>query len=46
LIGKIFLGTTSANFRFVGKGKMVVAAETKLYYVTLEAEGADPKGEF
>jgi len=30
----------------VGKGKMVVAAETKLYYVTLEAEGADPKGEF
>jgi len=46
LIGKIFLGTTAANFRFAGKGRMVIAAETKLYYVTLAAEGADPKDQF
>lgn len=46
LIGKIFLGTTSANFRFAGKGRMVIAAETKLYYVELAAEGVDPKDQF
>jgi len=46
LIGKIFLGSTSANFRFAGKGRMVIAAETKLYYVELAAEGADPKDQF
>ncbi|KAK6903590.1 hypothetical protein I203_107095 [Kwoniella mangroviensis CBS 8507] len=41
LLGKIWLGTTSANFQFAGKGRMVICAETKLYYVTLGAEGAD-----
>ena len=40
LIGKIFLGTGVANFNFAGKGKMVICAETKLYYATLGAEGA------
>lgn len=40
LLGKIFLGETSANFAFAGKGRMVVCAETKLYYVELKAEGA------
>lgn len=46
LIGKIFLGATSANFRFAGKGRMVIAAETKLYYVTLAAGAADPVSEY
>ena len=40
LIGKIFLGTGVANFQFAGKGRMVICAETELYYVTLAAEGA------
>ncbi|KAJ9499454.1 hypothetical protein LTR99_009622 [Exophiala xenobiotica] len=40
LLGKIFLGTTSANFNFAGKGRMVICAETELFYVTLAAEGA------
>ncbi|KIW69747.1 hypothetical protein PV04_05605 [Phialophora macrospora] len=40
LLGKIFLGTTSANFNFAGKGRMVICAETELYYATLAAEGA------
>ncbi|RVX69668.1 hypothetical protein B0A52_06732 [Exophiala mesophila] len=40
LLGKIFVGSTSANFNFAGKGRMVIAAETQLYYVTLAAEGA------
>ncbi|WVR04707.1 hypothetical protein IAU60_001718 [Kwoniella sp. DSM 27419] len=41
LLGKIWLGTTSANFQFAGQGRMVICAETKLYYVTLGATGAD-----
>ncbi|KAF3390628.1 hypothetical protein F1880_009114 [Penicillium rolfsii] len=39
LIGKIYLGTTSANFNFAGKGRMVIGAETELYYATLAADG-------
>ena len=39
LLGKIFLGQTSANFAFAGKGRMVIAAETELFYVTLAAAG-------
>ncbi|KAL8294805.1 hypothetical protein RB600_000663 [Gaeumannomyces tritici] len=40
LIGKIFIGTGVANFAFAGKGRMVICAETKLFYATLGAEGA------
>lgn len=40
LLGKIFLGETSANFQFAGTGRMVICAETRLYYVTLAASGA------
>lgn len=40
LLGKIYLGEGSANFQFAGKGRMVICAETRLYYVTLGAEGA------
>lgn len=41
LIGRIYLGTASANFQFAGQGRMVICAETELYYVTLGATGAD-----
>ncbi|CAK7217699.1 hypothetical protein SBRCBS47491_003259 [Sporothrix bragantina] len=40
LLGKIYLGTGVANFQFMGTGRMVVCAETELYYVTLAATGA------
>ncbi|KAL2864278.1 SMP-30/gluconolactonase/LRE family protein [Aspergillus lucknowensis] len=39
LIGKIYVGTTSANFNFAGDGRMVICAETSLYYATLAASG-------
>ncbi|KAI0485131.1 hypothetical protein GGR56DRAFT_616961 [Xylariaceae sp. FL0804] len=39
LLGKIYLGTTSANFAFAGTGRMVICAETSLYYATLAASG-------
>lgn len=39
LIGKIFLGSTTANFQFVGDGRMVICAETDLYYATVAADG-------
>lgn len=40
LIGKIHVGSTSANFNFAGKGRMVICAETDLYYATLAASGS------
>ena len=40
LLGKIYLGTTSANFQFAGKGRMVILGEKNLYYATLAAEGS------
>ncbi|KAL2204474.1 calcium-dependent phosphotriesterase [Sarocladium strictum] len=39
-LGKIFTGELVANFQFAGKGRMVILAETKLFYATLGAEGA------
>ncbi|KAF4840095.1 Gluconolactonase [Colletotrichum siamense] len=39
LIGKIYTGTTAANFQFAGNGRMVVTGQTKLFYVTLAASG-------
>ncbi|RYP16711.1 hypothetical protein DL765_004947 [Monosporascus sp. GIB2] len=39
LIGKIYLGRTSANFNFAGDGRMVICAGTNLYYATLAASG-------
>ncbi|KAE9566902.1 Gluconolactonase [Colletotrichum fructicola] len=41
LIGKIYTGTTAANFQFAGNGRMVVTGQTKLFYVTLTASGVD-----
>ncbi|KAJ6041050.1 hypothetical protein N7499_001228 [Penicillium canescens] len=39
LIGKIYVGSTTANFNFAGVGRMVICAETDLYYATLAAAG-------
>ncbi|KAF5002725.1 hypothetical protein FGRMN_121 [Fusarium graminum] len=39
LIGKIYTGTTAANFQFAGKGRMIVTGQTKLFYITIAAEG-------
>ncbi|KAH8898053.1 calcium-dependent phosphotriesterase [Thozetella sp. PMI_491] len=39
LLGKIYTGRTSANFQFVGGGRMVIGGETQLFYATLAAEG-------
>lgn len=44
LIGKIFLGTLSANMIFTGKGTMVICAETELFFVEFDAEGQDLAG--
>ncbi|ODO08633.1 gluconolactonase [Cryptococcus wingfieldii CBS 7118] len=43
LIGKIYLGETSANFAFAGDGKLVICAETHLFYATLAAKTWDPE---
>ncbi|EFX04369.1 evolved d-pantonohydrolase [Grosmannia clavigera kw1407] len=40
LLGKIFLGTGAANFQFAGSGRMIICAETQLYYATLAATGS------
>ncbi|KAF5392812.1 hypothetical protein D9757_000942 [Collybiopsis confluens] len=39
LIGKFFLGTTSANFVFAGKGRLVILAETEIYLAKIAAGG-------
>lgn len=39
LLGKFFLGTTSANLIFAGKGRLVILAETAVYLVELKAGG-------
>lgn len=45
LIGKIYLGGTSANFQFAGDGRMVICAETKLFYATFNASGYSVEGQ-
>ncbi|KAK4124749.1 calcium-dependent phosphotriesterase [Parathielavia appendiculata] len=42
LLGKIYVGNAVPNFQFAGLGRMVILAETELYYATLAAEGAFP----
>lgn len=41
LLGKFFLGTTSANMAFAGKGRLVIMAETAVYLAQIAAEGLD-----
>ncbi|KAK5993096.1 Lactonohydrolase oryL-like protein [Cladobotryum mycophilum] len=40
LLGKIFVGDVAANFQFAGNGRMIICAETHLYFATLAAKGA------
>jgi gluconolactonase len=46
LIGKFFLGTTSSNFIFAGKGRVVILALTKIYLAQIDVtvEGIDLSG--
>ncbi|KAI0320022.1 calcium-dependent phosphotriesterase [Amylostereum chailletii] len=41
LLGKFFLGTTSANMAFAGKGRLMILAETAVYQANIAAEGLD-----
>ncbi|KII85411.1 hypothetical protein PLICRDRAFT_115744 [Plicaturopsis crispa FD-325 SS-3] len=41
LIGKFFLGTTSANMAFAGPGRLVILAETNVYLARIAANGFD-----
>ncbi|TDL15368.1 D-lactonohydrolase-like protein [Rickenella mellea] len=41
LLGKIFLGTTSANMAFAGKGRLVILAETAVYLANIAATGVN-----
>ena len=41
LIGKFFLGTTSANMIFAGKGRLVIMGETAVYLANIAASGLD-----
>lgn len=42
LLGKFFLGTTSSNLVFAGKGKLVMMGETAVYLVEgMISEGLD-----
>jgi gluconolactonase len=38
LLGKIFLGSTSANFIFAGDGRLVILAETKIFLANIAAQ--------
>ena len=46
LIGKLFLNHWVANFRWASGGRMVITAQTKLYYATIAAEGSDPEDQY
>ncbi|THG95123.1 hypothetical protein EW026_g6471 [Hermanssonia centrifuga] len=41
LIGKFFLGSSSSEMLFIGNGRLIILAETKIYMVSLAAEGLD-----
>ncbi|KAI0789017.1 D-lactonohydrolase-like protein [Irpex lacteus] len=41
LLGKFFLGTTSANLVFANKGQLVILAETQIVLAQIAAEGFD-----
>lgn len=38
-LGTIFTGEVSPNFQFAGDGRMIICAETHLWYVGLAAKG-------
>ncbi|RDB26751.1 Gluconolactonase [Hypsizygus marmoreus] len=42
LLGKFFLGATSANMVFAGDGRLVILAETKIFLANIAAKGIKP----
>lgn len=38
-MGKIFLGVSSANMAFAGKGRLLIMADTKIFLANIAAEG-------
>ncbi|KAG6911028.1 hypothetical protein DXG01_005444 [Tephrocybe rancida] len=42
LLGKFFLGTTSANMVFANDGRLVILAETKIFVADIAARGIPP----
>ena len=38
LLGKFFLGGVSANFIFAGDGRLVILAETKIFFARIAAQ--------
>ncbi|KAF9465894.1 calcium-dependent phosphotriesterase [Collybia nuda] len=42
LLGKFFLGTTSANMVFTKDGRLVIMAETKIFVANIAAQGIPP----
>jgi gluconolactonase len=42
LIGKFFIGTTSANMIFAGDGRLVIMAETKIFVAKIAAKEVPP----
>ncbi|GLB41030.1 putative SMP-30/Gluconolaconase/LRE-like region [Lyophyllum shimeji] len=42
LLGKFFLGTTSANMVFAKEGRLVILAETKIFVADIAAKGSLP----
>jgi len=38
LLGKIFIGTTSANMAFAGDGRLMIMAETKIFMAKIAAK--------
>ena len=41
LLGKFFLGTTSANVILASGGRLVIMAETAVYFAQIAAQGQD-----
>jgi len=42
LLGKFFLGTTSANMAFATPGRLIILAETKIFVADIAASGIPP----
>ncbi len=39
ILGKFFLGSTSANMAFAGDGRLIILAETKIFLAHIAAKG-------
>lgn len=41
LLGKVFIGASSANMAFAGPGRLLIMADTKVLLANIAAEGMD-----